>query len=181
MSTEPVKRKLNVTFLALVIIAMVTPAVLTSYFGLSAHTVVSASMEPEIEPGDVIVATQKTSTDVNVGDVVIFLDRKTWQVQAHRVINKSLKNNIYTFTTKGDSNSDADGPFEIVNTANLRISSIVIPNIGYALDSLQRNEVRLITGFLLLGIITVLIFTIQARKPKSQNSSQPLSHELNER
>jgi signal peptidase len=181
MQREHDQRKLNVTFLVLVITAMVLPAVLTSYFGLSAHTVVSGSMEPKIQPGDVIVASQKTSADVNVGDVVIFLDRKSWQVQAHRVINKSLKGNVFTFTTKGDANTDSDGPFEIINSAALRTSSLVIPNIGYAIDSFQSNQMRLFAGFALLGIITVLIFKVQTRKPRSENSSHLLSNELNKR
>lgn len=178
---ETDSRNLNIKFLAIVIFAMVMPAVLTSYFGLSAHTVVSGSMEPGIEPGDVIVATQKKSTEVKVGDVVIFLDKKSWEIQAHRVVDKSIKNNVITFTTKGDANADADGPFEIGNSAPLRTSSLVIPNVGYLLNSLQQNQIRLATGFALLAVMALLIFTLQARKPRSENSSQPLSHELNER
>ena len=185
VNSEGNPRSLNLGFLLLVLLAMVLPAVFTSYFGLSANTVVSGSMRPQIEPGDVIIAKQKTSADVRVGDVVIFLDRKTWLVQAHRVVEKSTKNQVITFKTKGDANSDADGPFEIGAAAPLRTSTMVLPNIGYALTALQRSDVRTGIGISLLTIMVILIFSGQGRRSKRdlvrQNSDQPLSPELNER
>jgi signal peptidase len=185
MKSEIDSRGINMGFLFFVLLAMVLPAIFTSYFGLSANTVVSGSMRPDIEPGDVIIATQKSSSDVRIGDVVIFLDRKTWQVQAHRVIEKKTKDEVNTFTTKGDANSEADGPFEIGASAPLRTTSIVLPNIGYALNTLQRGDVRAGIGITLLAIMTILIFGSENQKArrsrKNQDSAQPLSPELNER
>ncbi len=185
MKKETPARNINVAFLLLVLLAMVMPALLTSYFGLSANTVVSGSMRPDIEPGDVIIAKQKVSADVRLGDVVIFLDRKTWEVQAHRVISKKLDKGIFTFTTQGDANSEPDSPFEIGSSAPLRTSSVVIPNIGYTLSAMQRSDVRIFIGFALLGIMVFLIFGLQGRRkerePKIEDSSHILSTELDER
>jgi signal peptidase len=185
MSKEIPARNINVAFLLLVLLAMVMPALLTSYFGLSANTVVSGSMRPDIEPGDVIIAKQKVSADVRIGDVVIFLDRKTWEVQAHRVIAKKLENGIFTFTTQGDANSEPDSPFEIGASAPLRTSSAIIPNVGYTLSAMQRSDVRIYTGIALLAIMVFLIFGLQGRRkegePTTEDSSHILSSELDER
>ena len=185
MRKEIPTRNINVAFLALVLLAMVLPALMTSYFGLSANTVVSGSMRPDIEPGDVIIAKQKVSSDVRIGDVVIFLDRKTWEVQAHRVISKKLDKGILTFTTQGDANNEPDSPFEIGASAPLRTSSIVIPNIGYTLSAMQRTDIRIYTGIALLTAMIFLVFGLQGRsresKPKTQDSSHILSSELDER
>ena len=82
---------------------------------LSLYTIVSGSMEPNINVYDVIIATKVTNpTDIHVGDVITFKSTSPISkdvIVTHRVINV-IKNDdgSYEYVTKGDYNpvSDSD-------------------------------------------------------------------------
>lgn len=83
-------------------------------FGYSIHRIVSGSMEPTLEIGDVILSTEvKDTSDVHVGDIVTFQGDSRFDNQkvTHRVLVSSYddgKGNI-VIVTKGDANAIDDG------------------------------------------------------------------------
>lgn len=83
-------------------------------FGYSIHRIVSGSMEPTLEIGDVILSTEvKDTSDVHVGDIVTFQGDSRFDNQkvTHRVLVSSYddgKGNI-VIVTKGDTNAIDDG------------------------------------------------------------------------
>ena len=73
-----------------------------SFFGYTAFNVVTGSMSPELEIGDIIVV--KIGDDIAVNDVITYY--KDNNFITHRVIEK----NGETLITKGDSNNSVDTP-----------------------------------------------------------------------
>ena len=79
--------------------------------GMVPFIVLSDSMSPEIQSGDLIVCHEATAEDVQVGDVISFFDPEGngTSVVSHRVtaINADDAGNP-VFTTKGDANNVED-------------------------------------------------------------------------
>lgn len=98
--------------------------------------VVSGTMEPAIYRGDVVIVTKNTS-DIQVGDIIIYNEIWFPQPVIHRVIsikNDSEGNELYEL--KGDNNPKPDPElvspnkiiYKVVNTNN---GPQIIPKIGY--------------------------------------------------
>nr|WP_316621385.1 signal peptidase I [uncultured Ruminococcus sp.] len=83
-------------------------------FGYSIHRIVSGSMTPELEIGDVILDTRvKEPSEVHVGDIITFQGDRRFENQkvTHRVLVAPYDNgkgNI-VLVTKGDANTADDG------------------------------------------------------------------------
>jgi len=81
-----------------------------------ALAVVSESMLPTLNVGDVIIVQGLPAAQINAnytsGDIVVY--RKPGYPDeriVHRAVEKVLKGNYYEFTTKGDNNVGSDPPF----------------------------------------------------------------------
>lgn len=85
---------------------------LKSFFGFSFVELVSGSMSPVYEKGDIVIAKNVSSQDVEMGDVIIFVSSDPiieGHLNCHRVIGIDFdENGKRFFTTKGDANSTAD-------------------------------------------------------------------------
>lgn len=80
--------------------------------------VLTGSMSPSLEPGDIIFVDTKDAQDVRVGDVITFrTQRGSSAVVTHRVIEVLEGQTGLQFRTRGDANEDADAfpvPSELV-------------------------------------------------------------------
>lgn len=99
--------------------------------GGGALAVLSGSMEPSINPGDVVVVVPtRPDRDVHVGDVVTFQPVSgDPTLVTHRVVAKSITANGVLFTTKGDANRADDQPIrseQVVGKFFVRV-----PLVGY--------------------------------------------------
>jgi signal peptidase len=121
---------LMVAMLALVAALVVVPKVM----GGASLTVLTGSMEPGIQPGDVVVmkgVDEVAARDLQVGDVIVFLpypDDPT--VVTHRIVAKSVSPSAVAFITQGDNNNAPDywGP---VGTHQVRGEVMyVVPKVG---------------------------------------------------
>ena len=79
-----------------------------SFFNYRMFTVVSGSMEPEYEIGDVLIAKEKDPKTIRVGDTISYLGtigQFDDKVITHRVVNiEKDKDGKLLFHTKGDAN-----------------------------------------------------------------------------
>ena len=90
--------------------------------------IVTGSMKPMINPGDVVLVEKIKGANVNLKDVIQFKSDDIFIF--HRVINISNEKNQLMFQTKGDNNSVADT--ELVNPGLVKGRVIkVIPKIGW--------------------------------------------------
>lgn len=141
-------------FIGLLIFAVIVPVLQGSTHIL---TVLSGSMAPGINPGDIVVSTRINPQIIHLNDVITFsyADNPKNSV-THRVINiTTTKTGMFQFQTKGDANKDPDRRWvqqpEVVGKV-----STVIPYLGYV-SYFAKSKL----GFFIIIVIPAVIIILQ--------------------
>jgi len=73
------------------------------------RVVVSESMVPALNKGDIIFVVPCKIEDVDIGDIIAYRSKlQNGEVIAHRVVGKEEINGTVVLTTKGDANTKTD-------------------------------------------------------------------------
>ena len=83
------------------------PNTVPSLFGYKPFIVLSGSMKPQFDVGDLIIIEKTNSDSLKQNDVIAYRDKNNY-VTTHRIINIINKNNETCFETKGDNNNTKD-------------------------------------------------------------------------
>lgn len=146
-------------------------------FGYGAAIVMSGSMSPALNVGDLVIVKEVSEEggtlheDLSVGDVVIFEDGDSFVI--HRVIEKNESQE--TFTTKGDYNNAADAPVSFS-----QVKGVLVKKIRGAGDALlfMRNPVFIV--FLIILVVLWTELSIAADRKKAEASADALRKEIEE-
>ncbi len=112
---DTITRLARIAVVVLLFGAAVTTTVLAvpSLIGAEeSYVVLSGSMEPELQPGDVVVVRSVSPAEVQEGDIITF--RRDGgggagnDMVTHRVIEKRTTDDGVVYRTKGDANEDPD-------------------------------------------------------------------------
>ena len=148
--------------LAACLLAFLFLAVGPHLLGYRTSTMLTGSMAPGIEPGDVVVTVPKPATDLEVGDVITYqIPVEDHRVETHRVTEVKHQGGEVVFRTKGDAN-DNDDPW----TATVQGDTVwqvrgVVPEAGNAIRVLRSPAVQhgvlwvALGGLLLLGLTSI--------------------------
>lgn len=135
--------------------------------------VLSGSMNPEINPGDVVVSTYTNPEEIQINDVITFaFADNPKNCITHRVINITNESSSIGFQTKGDANEDPDQ--RIVQSSEvIGKVGLVIPYIGY-LPHFAKSPLGFITLIIIPGVLIIVgevwnIARIKKREPKKKN------------
>ena len=132
-------------FLGLTVAIGVVPRVMNG----AALTVLTGSMEPTYEPGDIVVSVPQDS--YSIGDPVTFQPRSgDPMLITHRVVAVTDTPEGRTYVTRGDANGNDDEPIVDAQVMGKVIYSI--PKLGYVQQAVGGNK-----GLLVAGIGFVLI------------------------
>lgn len=126
-------------------------------FGFNTMSVLSGSMRPYLEPGDIIVGRSVKLPDVKPGDVVTY--KVGSSIVTHRVVEIVGNGSNRMLMTKGDANNTDDGkPI----AEDQLISRVVfrVPYGGY-IARFIRSPIGLI---ILAGILIALMFAGESKK-----------------
>ena len=140
-----------IVFAVLILFCVVLPMIQGSMHFL---IVLSGSMGPEINPGDIVVSKYTNPEEIKINDVITFaLVDNPKKCVTHRVINITNENGSMGFQTKGDANEDPDQ--RIVQSSEL-IGKIVlvIPYLGY-LPHFAKSPLGFITLIIVPGILII--------------------------
>lgn len=146
-------------------------------FGYGAAIVMSGSMSPALEVGDLVIVKEVSEEsevrreDLSVGDVIIFEDGNSYVI--HRVIEKDEAQQ--TFTTKGDYNNAADSPITFS-----QVKGVLFKNIPGAGDVLlwMRNPVFIV--FLIVIVVLWTELSVAVERKKAKASADALRKEIEE-
>jgi signal peptidase I len=145
------------------VLAFLGLAVGPHVFGYRTMTMLTASMSPSIDPGDVTIVTPLAVSDVTEGMVITYHvpigDR---QLVTHRVISvEHGTDGSVTVHTKGDANEEAD-PWAATLAGDTAYQvRAVIPEIGSVIQALRTPVIAetltygataLVAGWLILAI-----------------------------
>lgn len=120
--------------------------------GYQVYTVISGSMKPEYNVGDLIYVKKIDTSEIEVGMPITFVLNEDLVVATHRVVEIDTENQH--FYTKGDANDTVDtAPVHFKNV--IGVPKFRIPYLGYVSDFIQNPPGTYITigvvGILLLG------------------------------
>lgn len=119
-----------------------------SILGYKPMYILSQSMRPALEPGDIIFSRTVNPEDIKINDVITYRIRQNILV-THRVNNIVIEDGQMFFKTKGDANDTEDNT---LISQNQLVGRLVfnIPKGGYI-----TNFITNLKGFLL--VLTVII------------------------
>ncbi|MBD7918325.1 signal peptidase I [Cellulomonas sp. Sa3CUA2] len=170
------------TFALLVLLAAaVALAVVPKVVDGAALTVLTGSMVPTYDPGDVVVVrgVKDVAAEVQVGDVVTFQpvsDDPT--LITHRVVEKIFTAEGTMFVTRGDANSADDDPLV---PAQVKAEVMYhVPYVGYASLYLGQQRGLLVVGVAvaLLGYGAFMVLRPERRRADAAESPAALTPDL---
>ena len=120
-----------------------------SFLGIKTYVILSGSMEPELNIGDVIISKKVEESELHEGDIISF--RANNSIVTHRIIGINESEGKKNYTTKGDNNNTED--LEKVTFDKIEGRFVCkIPKIGN-ITFFLRNKVVLIIAFLLILLL----------------------------
>ena len=130
--------------------------------GYRTATMLTGSMAPGIEPGDVVVTVPKPAVDLEVGDVITYqIPIEDHRVETHRVTAVEQRDGQVRFRTKGDANTNVDPWTATVEGDTVWEMRAVVPELGTAIRVLRAPAVQhgvlwaALGGLILLGLISI--------------------------
>lgn len=132
------------------------------FFGGQALTVMSGSMAPAIDAGDIVLTERIRPLDARVGDVVTFRSHERGnRLLTHRVREITVKGDEVTFVTKGDA-VNASEEWTVPMSATLARPKFRLRTLGYALfwlaHPLGRLALYVLPALLIGGYVLISIW-----------------------
>ncbi|MBE6050610.1 MAG: signal peptidase I [Clostridium sp.] len=142
--------------------------------GYKFYVVLTGSMVPTINPGDLVIVKNVPADEIKVDDVITFGSENIKEVTTHRV--KEIKSNEnLEFVTKGDANNVED-PAPIKSTLLQGKVVKCIPKVGSALKFLKENMVIIIVSIILIITFITLTFKLIKKTNKVNKESDVLKN-----
>jgi signal peptidase len=121
-------------------------------------TVLSGSMRPTFNPGDVIVVTPEALRDVRVGQVISYnVPDGAHQLETHRVIKVLQGGAEPVVQTQGDANNWRDPWTAKLHGDKAWRLAFVIPYAGFAINFLRDPTVHRAAIFVAPGLVALLV------------------------
>ncbi|MEJ2277095.1 MAG: signal peptidase I [Candidatus Lokiarchaeota archaeon] len=145
--------------------------------------VVSGSMEPTYNIGDLLFVHGKSPDNIQIGDVIIYDARGLWwgapnDPIVHRVINKTLVGDTWYFQTKGDNNNEPD-PALVPEGRVLGVVFGGIPYIGYAKIILTDSGLLIPAIVILVSLLIIsIIWDIMKGKDESSKKKEDSNKDI---
>ena len=167
---ESLKKIWNITSTVLVVVIVLCAVFLmgSRLLGFKCYTVISGSMKPEYNVGDLLYVKDVDLNTIKVGDPITFILNEDLVVATHRVVRIDAENQ--RFYTKGDANEIEDSePVHFNNV--IGVPQFSIPKLGYVSDFVQNPPGMYIT--IGVGIILILVVFVPDMIGKKKKEDDP--------
>ncbi|MCZ2404830.1 signal peptidase I [Paenarthrobacter sp. Z7-10] len=147
--------------------------------GYQTTTMLTGSMSPGINPGDVVVAAPAAVGDLKVGDIITYqIPVEDHRVETHRIIEVIANLDGSTAVrTKGDSNNGSD-PW----TATLQGQTVfrhvgTIPYLGTVIRTLREPALRTALMYGAPSVLVIgLLLSIWKKSPEDPTGGRSTAH-----
>ncbi len=159
-----------------VLILIVVPFVVYAVPGVvgaeGSYVVLSGSMEPSINTGDVVIVDGATPESIEEGDVITYLRSGAETPTTHRVVEITEQDGELAFVTQGDANDQPDAS-PVPASQLLGVVIFTIPFIGYVIEFVNTP-----LGFVMLVVIPLLLLVaLEVRSMFRGSNSTPTQGE----
>ncbi|PRB94890.1 signal peptidase I [Arthrobacter sp. MYb23] len=147
--------------------------------GYQTSTMLTGSMAPLINPGDVVVTVPTPITDVKVGDIITYhIPVEDQRVETHRITEiTTTADGGVAVQTKGDANNGIDPWIATLQGKTVDKQIATIPHIGNAIRALREPIVMntLMYGAPAILVIGMLasIWTKEPTKTAPEGAAEP--------
>ena len=129
-----------------------------------ATPVLSGSMRPGLQPGDVVITQRVPISDLHVRGVVVFHPpNEANGLTVHRIVKLTVKGGTTSITTWGDANPVADPVVSSLSGTTAYRVVRVVPLLGYPAVWLQNGGRGMLA--IGLGVILLLVAVVTVIRP----------------
>jgi len=131
----------------------------SNFFGYIPLSIQSASMEPAIYTGDLIISEKTDLKTLKAGDVISFfsVEEEKVVIITHRIVEVKNDKGVMAFVTKGDNNELVDEKEVASGDIVSKFAGIKVSKCGYILDFFKSK-----IGFFICIILPLfMIFVFQ--------------------
>lgn len=157
--------------ISLIVQSVIRPEKTPSWFNTKTFAIISGSMMPEINVGDIVIVKEVKEEELAEGDVISF--RRDSEIITHRIQKIETENNETHYITKGDNNKTKDETPVKYNEIEGRVERIV-PNLGRIVIFLKNK-----TTILALFLVFIVMYTHDMRKTRKRNIREKKKELLN--
>ncbi len=127
--------------------------------------VVSGSMQPQIQRGDLLIAVPVAVTDVDVGEVSTLPNEVTGTLVTHRVTSVTRDGADYLIDMAGDANKASDpNPYRVDAKGTVLQPMLTIPAAGSIVLVLARPAVAIPLAVAVLALIALSLLPASPRE-----------------
>ena len=162
------KKVWNITTTVLVALMVLCAVFLmgSRLLGYQCYTVISGSMEPEYNVGDLLYVKKVDVNSIQVGDDITFVLNESLVVATHRVVR--IDPEKQHFYTKGIANEIEDGDPVHVNNV-IGVPQFSIPLLGYVSNFIQNPPGMYIT--IAAGVMLIILVFLPDFLPKKKEKA----------
>lgn len=131
----------------IIVKSFIEPNKTPNFLGIKTYIIVSGSMEPNINIGDMVIVKEVDESKLKVGDIISY--RNGQNVITHRITKINIDNENIQYITKGDNNNTEDSVVLTIDSIEGKVIK-KIPYIGKFILFMQ-NKLAII-------ILVVLFF-----------------------
>jgi signal peptidase len=165
---------ITTTVMVAAVAAFLFLAVGPRILGYQTSTMLTGSMSPLINPGDVVVTVPVAVQNLKVGDIITYhIPVEDQRVETHRIIDLTVNNQgTATVRTKGDANNGADPWTATLAAGQVDRQVFTVPYLGNAIRALRDPVVLkvLMYGAPAALVIMVLV-SIWRKKPEGDDGA----------
>ncbi|MFE4197487.1 signal peptidase I [Paenarthrobacter sp. NPDC056912] len=147
--------------LVLAALAFLLLAIGPRVLGYQTSTMLTGSMAPLINPGDVVVTVPTPITDIKVGDIITYhIPVEDHRVETHRITEiTATADGGVAVQTKGDANNGIDPWIATLQGKTVDKQIATIPHIGNAIRALREP---IVMNTLMYGAPAILVIGMLA-------------------
>lgn len=149
------------------------------FLNYQTSTMLTGSMSPGINPGDVVVSVKTPVSELQVGDVITYsIPIDDHRIETHRVASIKRDAGATSVTTKGDANPGADPWAAVLSEDYVYTEAGVVPYLGDAIRALRQPLVQSVLLYGASALLVVVVLTAIWRKPAELDTEAPAAESL---
>lgn len=145
------------------------------FLNYQTSTMLTGSMSPGINPGDVVVSVKTPVSELKVGDVITYsIPIDDHRIETHRVasINRD-SSGATSVTTKGDANPGPDPWTAVLSEDHVYTEAGVVPFLGDGIRALRQPLVQSVLLYGAPALLVVLLLRSIWGKPAGSDAEEP--------
>ena len=149
------------------------------FLNYQTSTMLTGSMSPGINPGDVVVSVKTPVSELRVGDVITYsIPIDDHRIETHRVASIERDDaGATSVTTKGDANPGADPWTAVLSEDYVYTQAGVVPYLGDVIRALRQPLVQSVLLYGASALLVVVVLTAIWRKPSEQATEENTTEE----